>query len=121
MPRSTRRSGEVALRRPPGPPGHARHLYPLLVAPGRDQAIRQLQALGVTCSVHYVPLHKHAFWQENAVNGRAAFPVADRIDAREISLPIFSQMTDGDVGRVIDAVLQVCVARQDTGPQLVGA
>lgn len=87
---------------------HARHLFIVRLLPevpfGRDQFIASMAELGVQCSVHYTPLHRHTVWQTLLdVDGRD-FPVAEAVFARSLSLPLFSAMTDDDVSTVIEAV-----------------
>jgi dTDP-4-amino-4,6-dideoxygalactose transaminase len=88
---------------PPYACGHAWHLFPILVEHDRDGFIDRMAAQGVQCSVHFIPLHKHPFWQAAA---RIPRPLVncDWLAEREVSLPIFSKMTDADVERVIAAV-----------------
>ena len=95
------------LVRPSPQAGQSHHLYPLRVMGDRDDFIRGMAALGIDCSVHFIPLHKHRFWRDAAVNGRADFPVADLLHGQEVSLPIASWMTEADIDRVIHAVLQI--------------
>lgn len=80
------------------------HLFPIQVARERDELIRRLAEQGVQASVHFIPLHRHSFWQK-ALNLRdESFPNANLRFQREVSLPISSKMSDEDVAQVIDAV-----------------
>jgi dTDP-4-amino-4,6-dideoxygalactose transaminase len=51
-------------------------------------------------------VHRHPFFQPYLHKGDA-FPRADDYYARCISLPIFPDMTDADVGDVADAVTRL--------------
>jgi dTDP-4-amino-4,6-dideoxygalactose transaminase len=75
-------------------PDHAWHIFPLRVHAWslRDQYVAQLRERGVMAAVHY---RRDAF-------GNEAGWCTD-----EISLPVFPQMTDEQIGRVIDAVKAV--------------
>lgn len=89
---------------------HAWHLYMLRVRPGRlriDRSafIEELKLRKIGASVHFIPLHMHPYYRETYGYKPEDFPVAQRESAREISLPIYSKMTDQDVQDVIDAVL----------------
>jgi dTDP-4-amino-4,6-dideoxygalactose transaminase len=90
---------------------HAWHLYTLRLNPGlsvgRDQFIDYLKKASIGTSVHFIPLHVHPYYE--AVYGYQAedLPVAFREYRREISLPIYSRMSDFDVRTVIDAVASV--------------
>lgn len=84
------------------------HLFPIRVE-GRDEFIAAMAARGVQCSVHFIPLPLHSFWGSRV--GCPNLPNAMDAYAHEVSLPIFSAMTDEQVDRVIAAVLEVQEAR----------
>jgi dTDP-4-amino-4,6-dideoxygalactose transaminase len=92
------------------PPGelHAWHLYVIRLLDDalikRDAFIEALRARGIGTSVHYVPLHLHPYWRDTYRLRSEQFPVSTEAYRRMVSLPIYSRMTDTDVGRVIDAV-----------------
>jgi perosamine synthetase len=91
---------------------HAWHLYVLLVNPealavGRDDVIRALGAAGIGTSVHFIPLHLHPAYQKAFGYRPGAFPVAEGLFERAISLPIYPSMSDAAVTRVIDTVRDV--------------
>lgn len=88
---------------------HARHLYILRLhleqwQIDRDRFIDELQQLQIGTSVHFIPLHIHAFYRDRYGYTPDDFPVAYREFQRAVSLPIYSRMTDEDVTDVIDAV-----------------
>lgn len=88
---------------------HAWHLYILRLNPaamitGRDDMIRALSKQGIGTSVHFIPLHLHPVYRNRFGYSQGAFPVAERIFERAISLPIYPAMTDADVGRVIESI-----------------
>jgi dTDP-4-amino-4,6-dideoxygalactose transaminase len=94
----------VELCRPPDmSAGHAWHLYPLRVFTERDRFISEMRQLGVMCSMHFIPLHHHSFWQGAAANAEAYFPMASVLADQEVSLPLFSKMSEVQLARVIDA------------------
>jgi dTDP-4-amino-4,6-dideoxygalactose transaminase len=90
---------------------HAWHLYTLRLnrglSIGRDEFVEHLKAANIGTSVHFIPLHVHPYYE--AVYGYRAedFPVAFHEYRRELSLPIYSKMSDYDVRSVIDAVASV--------------
>jgi dTDP-4-amino-4,6-dideoxygalactose transaminase len=88
---------------------HAWHLYMLRLnldqlGIGRDQFIEELKQAQISPSVHFIPLHVHPYYQATYGYDGEDFPVAYREYQREISLPIYSKMTDQDVEDVIDGV-----------------
>lgn len=88
---------------------HAWHLYVVRLpdSTDRDVLIAELAELGVATSVHFIPLHLHPYWRDRRPNDGDDLPHATREFQRVLSLPIFSSMTDGDVNRVIEAVIAV--------------
>lgn len=87
---------------------HAWHLYVLRLAEGaaldRDTFIDKLFALGIGCSVHYIPLHLQPYWRERYALQPEQFPHSQHAYARMASLPIYTRMGQPEVQRVIDAV-----------------
>lgn len=88
---------------------HAWHLYMLRLHLERltiDRArfIELLKAYNVGASVHFIPLHLHPYYRETYGYRPQDFPVAYAEYLREISLPIYSKMSDEDVNDVITAV-----------------
>jgi perosamine synthetase len=88
---------------------HAWHLYMLrlnLEPQQMDRArfIDDLRQRNIGISVHFIPLHLHPYYRETYGFQPEDFPTAYHEYLREISLPIYSRMTDADVQDVIDAV-----------------
>jgi len=91
---------------------HAWHLYMIrlradTLSVGRDEFIVSLKQRNISTSVHFIPLHIHPYYQATYGYRPDDLPVAHREYQREISLPIYSKMTDSDVLSVIDAVTDV--------------
>lgn len=91
---------------------HAWHLYVLRLnlerlTIDRNQFIQEMAQRGVGCSVHFIPLHLQPYWRDRYGLDPVAFPVASWEFERVVSLPIYPAMTDGDVGRVIEAVIAI--------------
>lgn len=91
---------------------HAWHLYMLRLnldrlRIDRGQFIELLKAANIGTSVHFIPLHLHPYYREKYGYAPTDFPVAFGEYQREISLPIYSKMTDEDVEDVITAVLEI--------------
>jgi perosamine synthetase len=103
--------GEAALEIPAdlGDRQHAWHLYMLRIRPerltiDRGRFIDELKARNIGTSVHFIPLHSQPYYRDTYGLTPESLPVAWREYQREISLPIFSKMTDEDVADVIEAV-----------------
>jgi len=91
---------------------HAWHLYMLRLnldrlKIDRAQFIEELKQRNIGTSVHFIPLHLHPYYRNTYGYVAEDFPVAYQEYLREVSLPIYSRMTDKDVQDVIEAVIQV--------------
>jgi dTDP-4-amino-4,6-dideoxygalactose transaminase len=91
---------------------HAWHLYMLRLNLSQlriDRAAfaQELKGRNIGISVHFIPLHTHPYYRESYGYRPEDFPVAYGEYLREISLPIYSGMSDQDAQDVIDAVLDV--------------
>jgi dTDP-4-amino-4,6-dideoxygalactose transaminase len=85
---------------------HSWHLYVVRLEKGdRRKFIEKMAELGVMCSVHYRPLHKMSYWKRYGEND---YPVADAAWESCVSLPIYSSMTDDQVGKVVSTVGKAC-------------
>lgn len=83
------------------------HVYHLFIVqhPERDQMLERLAARGVTSGVAYRwPIHIQRGFQHLGYQ-IGDFPVAERSASRIFSLPLYPQLSDEQVGRVIDVVL----------------
>ncbi|MFQ3620503.1 MAG: DegT/DnrJ/EryC1/StrS family aminotransferase [Spirochaetales bacterium] len=100
------------LQLPPDAEGHAWHLYLLRLnlrklKLSRDAFIQKLQALGIGTSVHFIPLHIHPYWRKVYGFKPTDFPEAWRKYREVISLPLYPSLTEDQVHRIIQAVLQI--------------
>lgn len=99
---------------------HAWHLYQLRLNPGaltidRAQFVQALKEMNIGVSVHFIPLHIHPYYRETYGYAPADFPVALREYEREVSLPIYSRMSDEDVQDVIDGVIDIARRHASSG------
>jgi dTDP-4-amino-4,6-dideoxygalactose transaminase len=104
------RSGLAAtgLQLPPEPDDG--HIYHLFVARTADRARfrEQLQRCGITTLVHYpTPVPLQPAYEEFAPQMRW-LPETKRACAEVVSLPMFPELTEGEVDRVIEVCVAVC-------------
>jgi dTDP-4-amino-4,6-dideoxygalactose transaminase len=80
------------------------HLYVVRV-PDRDHTMAQLKEKGIGAGIHYpIPLHlQPAYAHLNLKKG--AFPVAEKVVASIVSLPMFAEMTNAMVDETAAAVI----------------
>jgi len=90
---------------------HARHLYPILLEEdcsiGRDSFITKMVEKGIGCSVHFIPLHLHPYWSEKYKLSASMFPIAQKLFKREVSIPLFTSMTQDDQKYVVASIKSV--------------
>ena len=116
--RYTRAFQNVAeLQTPPEAPGagHAWHLYVLRLHLDRlrltrDALLAELHHRRIGTSVHFIPVHLHAYYRDKYGYSPQDFPVAYAEYQRMFSLPCSPRMQDQDVEDVIEAVLEVVEA-----------
>ena len=82
------------------------HLYVVKVKK-RDEVIERLKALGIGCSVHFIPVHKHSYYREKYGYKDENYPVANRVFEESLSLPIYPDMSDEEIEYVIKNLLDV--------------
>jgi len=80
------------------------HLYPLRIRDGRRRALfEHLRVSGIRVQVNYLPVYRHPVYADLGYQ-RGMCPVAEDYYAQEISLPLFPDLADADVDRVIDLI-----------------
>ena len=93
--------------RPPVEASYGKHVYHLYVvrSPRRDDLQRHLQSLGVETLIHYpVPVHLQTAYSDLGFPA-GSFPHAEAAASEILSLPIYPELTDDAVQRVVEAVL----------------
>ncbi len=87
---------------------HAWHLYAIRLRHGganrRNAIIEHLRAAQIGTSVHFIPLHMHPYYRRTYGYTPGVLPTATHEYEREISLPIFPDLLDSDVDRVVEAL-----------------
>lgn len=94
-----------------GESNHSWHLFVLRLSDhariDRETLINRLAEQGIGTSVHYVPLHRHPYWQETYGLAPEHFPVAEKAYQNMVSIPLYTSMTDADQERVISALRDI--------------
>lgn len=109
------------LQLPPADAGdvHAWHLYILRIRPellevNRNQFIEELKKVGIGTSVHFIPLHIHPYYARTYGYHEKDFPNANDAFSRCLSLPIYPDMSEQEVQRVIAGVQGVVQKNRKT-------
>jgi perosamine synthetase len=93
---------------------HGWHLFvvllrlPALTVP-RDVVLAALRAENIGAQVHYPLVYRHPFYRTRYGAGPGGCPVADAVEARLVTLPLFPTMTDADQDDVLRALEKVCM------------
>ncbi|HNB26559.1 MAG TPA: UDP-4-amino-4,6-dideoxy-N-acetyl-beta-L-altrosamine transaminase [Alphaproteobacteria bacterium] len=85
----------------------ALHLYAILVdynliGKSRAQVMAELKAQGIGTQVHYLPVHRQPYYRE--LYGDLDLPGSTRYYDRVLSIPLYPDLTDADVERVVEAL-----------------
>jgi perosamine synthetase len=93
---------------------HSWHLFILRLRPSmlkinRSEMIRQLKECGIGTSVHFIPLHLHPYYQQTFGYSKGDFPHAEDAYTRCLSLPIYPDMSNSEVERVMATVERIVV------------
>jgi dTDP-4-amino-4,6-dideoxygalactose transaminase len=91
---------------------HSWHLYVIRLKLDRlqidrAQFITELRQRGVSVSVHWMPLHMHPYYRENYGFAPQDMPVAASLYPEIITLPLFPDMSEGNVRQVCDAIKEI--------------
>jgi dTDP-4-amino-4,6-dideoxygalactose transaminase len=84
---------------------HNAHMYYLLLEDQttRDRLISDLRAVGIQAVFHYIPLHSSPAGLRFGRTQRR-LSITDRISERLVRLPLWVDMTDAEIERVVSAV-----------------
>jgi len=83
---------------------HVYHLYVVTCAQ-RDALIAHLAERQIGCAVHYpLPVHRQDGYAERAILPPGGLPVTERVCRRILSLPLYPELGDAKVDRVIAAI-----------------
>ncbi len=82
------------------------HIFPVLLPKGvdRDAVFQKMRNANIGVNVHYIPVYRHSYYQQNCPVNPKDFPVTEDVFSRIITLPLFSKMTEEDVKDVVEAL-----------------
>lgn len=97
----------LPLARPPLDDDAAWHLYAVRLhdASRRRQVFERLRAAGIGVNVHYIPVHLQPDYRRLGFKA-GDFPEAERHYAGALSLPLHARLSEGEQGRVADALAE---------------
>jgi perosamine synthetase len=88
------------------------HLFPIRLhldrlTKNRAQLINELRENNVGVGVHFMPVHQHLYYSETFNISDDDYPVASAAFPRLMSLPIYPGMTDENIDRVINVLIDI--------------
>ena len=91
---------------------HSWHLYSIRLRVdrlniNRAQFISELKERGIATSVHWLPLHMHPYYRETYGYCPGDFPTAAALYPQLVTLPLYPDLTEDDVGKVCGEIKQV--------------
>ena len=88
---------------------HVYHVYAIRVEE-RDEVTRFLKERAIQCAVHYpVPIHLQKAYQDLGYK-TGSLPISEKIAREFISLPMFPELTEAQINRVVLAVKESCLS-----------
>ncbi|MDX1437231.1 MAG: DegT/DnrJ/EryC1/StrS family aminotransferase, partial [Anaerolineales bacterium] len=80
------------------------HILPALLPEGVDRGrfMETMRLSGVQTSIHYPPIHGFSYYKE--LYPELRLPRTEVFAAREVTLPLYPTMSEGDLSRVVEAV-----------------
>jgi len=105
-------TGIQSLNVPDNTSQHAWHLFvvridPVRLAMDRETFIQALASRNIGTGVHFRAVHTHRWYRENLPIAENTLPHTDWNSERVVSLPLFPDMTVGDVDDVISAIKDI--------------
>jgi perosamine synthetase len=87
------------------------HLYPLKIriefsSVSRDQFIKEMKTCGINTGVHFIPLYRFSCFKRGRLRYED-FSGSEYVFKREVSLPVFPDMSDDEVGYVAEKTLSI--------------
>jgi perosamine synthetase len=81
--------------------------------------IAEMKRAGIGTSVHWMPLHMHPYYRPGPGRDSSDFPCATTVYPGLISLPLYPEMTDGEVESVCQTLKDI-IARSRVAVPVTG-
>ena len=83
------------------------HLYTIQIEDGRRREVyTKMRESGIGVDVHYLPVYKHPYFQENGYQDICC-PKAEKLYSRILSIPIYYGLTDEQQDYVIETIKSI--------------
>ncbi len=96
---------------------HAYHLFVVRIdfdhfGVSRAVAMNRMRVNGIGAQVHYVPLHLQPYYRNQPLFAPADLPGAEKYYAGALSLPMYPDLTDEDIQRVVEQLTCALTGRE---------
>ena len=81
------------------------HLFVIKVA-NRNDLYQKLKEKGISTSVHFIPIHKHPYYNNRFAFKDRNYPVSNTIYEQSLSLPIYPGLNEDEINYISKHVLQ---------------
>ena len=96
-------TGDLVIQPPRPGSTHVYHLF-IVETAHRDELREHLTSRGIQTGIHYPkPIHLQEAYSELGL-GEGSFPVAERLAQQSLSLPMYPELTSGQIETVVDAI-----------------
>lgn len=90
----------------------ARHLYAVQIdfeklGKSRAAVMNILREKGINTQIHYIPVHLQPYYKRSFGCRKGDYPVAEEYYDKALSLPIYPGMSDNDVRKVVNEILNL--------------
>ncbi len=90
---------------------HAWHLFVVLIEfekfnVTRAQVMNHLREKGIGTQVHYIPIHLQPYYRRHCGTKPGDFPNSEHYYERALSLPMFPDLSDDDINRVVESLAE---------------
>lgn len=84
------------------------HIFPILLRKGssRSKFMEHMKRRGIQTSIHYPAIHLFDLYRRQFNYKDRMLPMTEDVAKREVTLPLYPAMRDGDIGFVCDAVIE---------------
>lgn len=85
------------------------HLFTVLIdfealGKTRTEVMQELRDAGIGSQVLYIPVHLQPYYRKTYGYQKGKCPVAENYYEKTLSIPLYPQLTDDDVDRVVDSI-----------------
>jgi perosamine synthetase len=81
----------------------SQHNFVIKIEGDREELIKHLASRGISAGVHYKPIYLHSYYKKIGVAHDT--PIADQVWKNIVTLPLYPDLTEEDIQKVIEGVL----------------